>query len=250
MLDLRCDPEDAGGLRQEIGRRDKIIRSLMHQVEHSLNSLDTDYGLLQNTFLLEEQVRVRTEELKKSGDAREPFRTNAPVGIRFTHERKMLRNNPRFGEIFGFSGNEAIGQPARVLSRSDDEYAELGRLATPLLSTAQPFQTELYMQRQDGAALWISMIGYVSNLSKTDQGTIWLLEDRTAFKQADEALRWSHEDLGKRVAERTAELSEQLHFVKQLIEAIPGPVFYKDAQARYLGCNRAFETVIGISARK
>ncbi|HSG21814.1 MAG TPA: EAL domain-containing protein [Azonexus sp.] len=250
MLDLRCDPEDTGGLRQEIARRDKIIRSLMHQVEHSLNSLDTDYGLLQNTFMLEEQVRVRTEELKKSGEALEAFIANAPVGVLFTHERKMLRHNPRFAEIFGFSGNEAIGQPARLLYRSDEEYAALGRLATPLLSTAQPLQTELYMQRQDGAALWINMIGYVSNFSKTNEGTIWLLEDRTAFKQTDEALRRNHDDLGKRVAERTAELSEQLHFVKQLIEAIPGPVFYKDAQARYLGCNRAFENLIGMSARK
>jgi diguanylate cyclase (GGDEF)-like protein/PAS domain S-box-containing protein len=248
MLDLRCDPQDADGLRQEVARRNKIIRSLMYQVEHSLNSLDTDYGLLQNTFMLEEQVRVRTEELKKSVEALEAFMANASVGILFTNERTMLRHNRNFGEMFGFSGNEAIGQPARVLFRTDEEYAEIGRLATPLLSAAQPFHTELYMRRQDGAALWINLIGYVSNAKKTDQGTIWLLEDRTAFKRADEALHRSHEELEERVAERTSELSQQLHFVKQLIEAIPGPVFYKDAEARYLGCNRAFETVIGRSA--
>jgi diguanylate cyclase (GGDEF)-like protein/PAS domain S-box-containing protein len=53
------------------------------------------------------------------------------------------------------------------------------------------------------------------------------------------------DELEKRVAERTAELSQQLHFVKQLIEAIPGPFFYKDANARYLGCNSAFEALIG-----
>lgn len=57
LFDLRCSPEDAAGLGREILRRDKIIRALMHQVEHNLNALDTDYGLLQNTFVLEEQVR-------------------------------------------------------------------------------------------------------------------------------------------------------------------------------------------------
>jgi diguanylate cyclase (GGDEF)-like protein/hemerythrin-like metal-binding protein len=69
MLGLRCDPEDANGLRQEILRRDKIIRSLMHQVEHNLNATDTDYALLQNTFVLEEsmeRLQQANEKLQKT----------------------------------------------------------------------------------------------------------------------------------------------------------------------------------------
>jgi diguanylate cyclase (GGDEF)-like protein/PAS domain S-box-containing protein len=38
-----------------------------------------------------------------------------------------------------------------------------------------------------------------------------------------------------------------LHFQQQLIETIPGPIFYKDAQARYLGCNSAFANFIGLA---
>ena len=63
LYELRCDPDDSAGLRDEIRRRDKIIESLMHQVEHSLNAQDTDYALMQSTFLLEEQVRDRTGKL-------------------------------------------------------------------------------------------------------------------------------------------------------------------------------------------
>jgi PAS domain S-box-containing protein len=33
-----------------------------------------------------------------------------------------------------------------------------------------------------------------------------------------------------------------------LIDAIPGPLFYKDADARYLGCNKAFEAMVGMSS--
>lgn len=51
--------------------------------------------------------------------------------------------------------------------------------------------------------------------------------------------------LEARVAERTQALTQQLHFQQQLMEAIPSPVFYKDADARYLGCNSAFERYIG-----
>ena len=68
-----------------------------------------------------------------------------------------------------------------------------------------------------------------------------LLEDRTA------ALEKAYSEMEARVVERTAALSQQLGFMQQLIEAIPGPVFYKDAQSRYLGCNSAFEAVIGRS---
>ena len=39
----------------------------------------------------------------------------------------------------------------------------------------------------------------------------------------------------------TDDLRKQLSFTQQLIEAMPNPVFYKDAEGRYLGCNAAFE---------
>src|SRR5204862_1826607 len=43
----------------------------------------------------------------------------------------------------------------------------------------------------------------------------------------------------------TRELRTQLSFTQQLIEAIPNPVYYKDTQGRYLGCNAAFEDYAG-----
>ncbi|MEO8384913.1 MAG: EAL domain-containing protein [Betaproteobacteria bacterium] len=39
----------------------------------------------------------------------------------------------------------------------------------------------------------------------------------------------------------TRELRDQLSFSRQLIEAIPTPIFFKDASGKYFGCNRAFE---------
>ena len=44
----------------------------------------------------------------------------------------------------------------------------------------------------------------------------------------------------------TRELRTQLSFTQQLIEAIPNPVFFKDAAGRYLGCNHAFEEYSGV----
>ncbi len=40
---------------------------------------------------------------------------------------------------------------------------------------------------------------------------------------------------------------EQLNFLQTLINTIPSPIFYKDTDGVYLGCNSAFETYIGRS---
>jgi diguanylate cyclase (GGDEF)-like protein/PAS domain S-box-containing protein len=57
-------------------------------------------------------------------------------------------------------------------------------------------------------------------------------------------------EFGEDVTERERlyqEMREHLHFVEQLLEAMPGPLFYKDAEGRYLGANGAFERFIGRS---
>lgn len=146
------------------------------------------------------------ELLKASIDKLEALMKNAPVPILFTRDRMMLQHNAQFGRIFGFEGDTAIGKPARILFRSDDEYAEVGRVAGPLLSQAKPFRMELFMYRQDGGDLWINLIGFVAYTQDPAQGTYWILEDRTEFKHAEEALRQSHALLEQRVIERTREL--------------------------------------------
>lgn len=48
----------------------------------------------------------------------------------------------------------------------------------------------------------------------------------------------------RRQAEKS--LREQLHFRQALIDAIPTPIFFKDTDGIFLGCNRAFEAFSGI----
>ncbi len=51
-------------------------------------------------------------------------------------------------------------------------------------------------------------------------------------------------DVTKRV-EAERRLEEQRTLLAAIIEAIPAPVFYKDTQGRYLGCNAAFAEYVG-----
>jgi PAS domain S-box-containing protein len=48
------------------------------------------------------------------------------------------------------------------------------------------------------------------------------------------------------LAEKTEETERQHQLLETLLDTIPSPVFYKDTEGRYLGCNKAFETLLGV----
>lgn len=57
----------------------------------------------------------------------------------------------------------------------------------------------------------------------------------------------SFNELLERIGAESAAVEQQFHFLQILLETIPNPIFYKDAEFRYLGCNSAFESYIGLS---
>ncbi len=149
-LELRCAAGDPGGLLQEVLRRDKIIRSLMRQVEHNLNAVDSDYGLLQNTFVLEQQVQARTEELKHTLDELEAARGETEAAHRrleaavesifegfalFDPEDRLQLCNEAFrhlwgltGEVLGLRFDQLLAQAAAALGAQGPEWLQ-NRLA-------------------------------------------------------------------------------------------------------------------------
>jgi diguanylate cyclase (GGDEF)-like protein/PAS domain S-box-containing protein len=89
--------------------------------------------------------------------------------------------------------------------------------------------------------------GKLSGALETIQDITERRRDQQLLEERSEALQQAYSEMEARVAERTSELSQQLHFLQQLIEAIPGPVYYKDADSHYLGCNSAYEAFTGRS---
>jgi diguanylate cyclase (GGDEF)-like protein/PAS domain S-box-containing protein len=90
--------------------------------------------------------------------------------------------------------------------------------------------------------------GKLSGALETVQDITERRRDQQLLEERSEALQQAYSGMEKRVAERTSELSQQLHFLQQLIEAIPGPVYYKDANSHYLGCNSAYAAFTGRSS--
>lgn len=71
-----------------------------------------------------------------------------------------------------------------------------------------------------------------------------LAETETRVAERTSDLRIMNEQMKYEIEERKAAenaLYHHIHFLETLLEAIPNPVFYKDINGKYLGCNRAFE---------
>jgi two-component system, sensor histidine kinase and response regulator len=61
------------------------------------------------------------------------------------------------------------------------------------------------------------------------------------IRAREQKLAELNQNLERTVDERTAELAYRLAFQRALIETIPYPMFVKDAAARFVGCNKAYE---------
>ena len=135
-------------------------------------------------WILEDVTHTRQTQMEV-----EAIMTNASMSILFTKNRVITRYNRGFGDMFGYPGDSGLGVPGRALYTSQESYERLGAEAFPYLSVGRPFQTEIEMRRADDSRLWAQLIGYVVNPAEPTQGTIWVIEDRTEQKRAEEALR-------------------------------------------------------------
>ncbi len=115
---------------------------------------------------------------------------NASVAILFTRQSKVLHCNARFAEMFGWSSPEELqGQPGSVFWLTVEEYAEVGRKAGPVLSAGQAFEVERPMRRKDGSSFLCHIVAKAVNPAATAEGTIWIGEDVTDRRKAEETTR-------------------------------------------------------------
>jgi diguanylate cyclase (GGDEF)-like protein/PAS domain S-box-containing protein len=114
---------------------------------------------------------------------------NATIGILFSKNRLLVQANPLCAEMFGYTVEELVGLPGRVLYPTDEAYEALGAAAGPILAEGRPFQTEVTMSRKDGSTFRCRMSAKAVNPQRTQAGTIWIMEDVTADYENGQRLR-------------------------------------------------------------
>ena len=132
---------------------------------------------------------------------------NAAVGILFVRNRHVQRCNRRLAEIFGWTPEELTGKSTRVFFASEDEYLALGARAYDAILRGEVYISEQPVVRRDGSSLWVRTTGRRVGEAQTHNfDVIWIFEDVTERRSAQEELVRARDELEVRVVERTAEL--------------------------------------------
>ncbi len=74
------------------------------------------------------------------------------------------------------------------------------------------------------------------------------MAEKPTYKELENRVNELMVDLS-RFAKVEAELNRSLRFTESLLSAIPTPIFIKDAQGRYQGCNPSFTEIMGVDAQ-
>jgi len=182
---------------------------------------------------------------------------------------RFVRANPAMPRIFGYDSIKAF----LVVNGADlfGNPQDLNIIVEELKRNGTVKTGELPMRKKDGSHIWC-LITVTAEYG--EQGDVkWLdgvVEDVTARKRSQEEQQRAVGELEMQVRERLADLvaanelltaeiaerkriedklREQYQFLEVLINAMPSPVFYKDAGGIYQGCNGAFERYMGLSRK-
>ena len=171
---------------------------------------NAEEALVRHRNELEQRVQERSAALATSARDLEAFIENAPIGVVYTAQGRVLRSNRKMSAVFGLDdGCSAVGLPAADFHLSAEDYAELGRIAGPTLSQGQPLHHDMWMRHRSGRPIWMQLSAYVANHHDTAGGTWWMLQDRTEMRSARETLRERFEQL-QATHRQLAETQDQL----------------------------------------
>ena len=112
---------------------------------------------------------------------------NSPIGITFVTDRVVRRANPRFHELFGMEQDAAVGFSTAAFYPDQATFEAFGQRFYPVLGRGERVDTVAVMRRSDGTNFWCRLIGQVLYADRPQEGSIWLMEDVTERRLAEEA---------------------------------------------------------------
>jgi PAS domain S-box-containing protein len=139
----------------------------------------------------------------------------------------FLDVNPAGERLNRLTKDEVVGRSILEMFPGVREMGLFGVLQQ-VWRTGVPQTLPLREYRDDRISQWVE--NYVFKLPSGE--IVAIFEDITARKQ----LETSRE--------------EGLHFIETLVDTIPTPIFYKDAEGVYRVCNQAFSEAIGLAKEK
>ncbi|CAM2850509.1 sensory box (GGDEF/EAL domain) regulatory protein [Legionella steigerwaltii] len=203
-------------LQAEIERLNKIIKALIDKAEQDMNAPRTDFGVFQNTIILEDKVRNRTQALE------EALQTNAKIARALHQAKKQVEQSEQYlrditsalGEgllvinkeaaiefinaaacsMLGYNEAEVLGKNAHVLFHhsyhTHAPYPIEDCKNLEVIKTEKPYVSDDdYFWRKDGTCFPVSIITTPIKLKENTNGVVIAFHDITQSIQERNHLR-------------------------------------------------------------
>ena len=152
-----------------------------------------DPGRIVVTFIDISERKRANDHLRSLSRMQSVILDNSTVGITFVRNRIQEWANPRMAELFGLPLERIQGISTRVLYPDDASFDRVAAQAYPLLAQGQKASFEIQMKKGDDSLFWCHFEGKALDPSRPQDGSIWICEDISERKRAEEALRESEE---------------------------------------------------------
>ncbi|MFP4060685.1 MAG: PAS domain S-box protein [Bacteroidales bacterium] len=165
---------------------------------------------------------------RKQAENRYEFLSSATMEGILVHKNGIaIDMNPTLSKITGYQREELIGMNVFGLVENDKDREK----AKNNVLKDYKFPYEIKARRKNGSVFAAEIIGRKMQYND-EEVRIIIIRDITEQKRKE------------------SEIKRLYKFTQTLLNTLPTPVFSKDAQGKYLGCNRAFEELTGKSEQE
>ncbi|WP_176451950.1 response regulator [Rhodoferax sp. TH121] len=144
------------------------------------------------------------------------------LGVLLTVDGKIKRFNSAIEIMFGFGGDALLGRSIEVLFASPEAYARAGEEAYAKFSKGELYEAQQQYQRLDGSLFWASVHGRALDTEHPEWGTVWVLEDITADREAAAELQRAKEAADAASQAKGDFLANMSHEIRTPMNAIIG----------------------------
>lgn len=150
-----------------------------------------EVGALVRVFEGLEQQKLRQDHLYTLlGGQFQAILENASVGIVITRHGILEVVGRQACLMLGYAAGELQGRPARTIYASDADYARLGERVQSAFAAHGTFDGDVCFMRRDGSPVWARVQGRKVRSEALGGGTVWMLEDITAAREAQYQQAW------------------------------------------------------------
>ncbi|WP_434771765.1 diguanylate cyclase domain-containing protein [Pseudomonas entomophila] len=152
--------------------------------------------------------------------------------------------NRKFCEITGYTAEELSTKTFPEITHPDDIQQDMARVADLMLGRCKSYSIEKRYLRKEGSIVWVGLnVAIVRDASDMPVHFIAAVLDITSRKHSEALILSHHEELERRVQERTAALERSQETLQAIADNVPMLIAQIDTDLRYVFNNARYREI-------